>query len=121
MDICTARVYPRFSWLRGYLYRQGLPQTLLAVRHGLTREENEAREARIEERTEVNAAGRLQRLQTEQVSETTRQAAARLADDASALDRLFNEHPDPAHSAEAMDYDEDDESLEDHSQNISRE
>ena len=95
-------------------------QIPLAVRRGFTTEENEARQARIEERTEVNAARRLQRLQHEQVAEATRQAA-RQADDASAQDRLFNEHPDPAHSAEAMDYDEDDESLEDHSQDMSRE
>ena len=86
---------------RRYRHSQCLPQIPLAGCRGLTREENEAREARIEERTEVNAARRLQRLQNEPVAEATRQEAARQdaeaasqavyqADDASAQGRLFN-------------------------------
>ena len=106
---------------RGYRYSQGQPQIWLAVHRGLSREENEAREARIEERTEVDAARRLQRLQNEQVAEVTRQAAAHQADDASAQDCLFNEYPDPAHRAEAMDCNEEDDLWEDHPQDMSKE
>ena len=66
---------------RGYLYSQGLPQILLAVRRGLTWEEHEAREARIQERTEVNASRRLQLPQNEQVAEATRQTEAAIQAD----------------------------------------